>query len=469
MAVESIQTFHQQQQALYDEFLILRQKYDDQKSAHITTLWTHCSSHHPELCMIPQQESKEFVETSTTVGRYVVTDVLGEGQFATVYTCHTKSIPGDLAIKVIKKERITSFSSLRRVSNEIDILKKLNSKFIVRIIDVIHTKTKLYIVTEKGGQDLFEFFDEHPEGVKESWALEITTGILEAVLFCHTNFVCHRDLKPENILLRFDHESERCVDIKLCDFGLSTRYVSDVTLSDFCGSPGFFAPEMIMAGSYHGDKVDIWSVGCILLELVLGHERFCDIWMGCYDYEIMQDKEKFGSEIITTTKNLPNVLYFSQALNDFIIAILKHDPAARPVARDICKLDWVGEKFADLPPELTVPSMAEDVSKSSRKVVDSPVPSKNLLKSAIMSNRERHLMQEYAHKGGQAHKGEVNLPPIEPSTPSLGKARKIMKKGDHLVRKAVSNNYDDKGSSTDAASGDADEEIENGASVLSPV
>ena len=42
---------------------------------------------------------------------------------------------------------------------------------------------------------------------------------------------------------------------------------------------GFFAPEMIMHGSYYGDKADVWSIGCILLELVAGHEKFCDIWM----------------------------------------------------------------------------------------------------------------------------------------------------------------------------------------------
>lgn len=59
-----------------------------------------------------------------------------------------------------------------------------------------------------------------------------------------------------------------------------------LSLSLFAGHAGFFGPEMITHGSYYGDKVDIWSVGCILLELVLGHERFCDMWMTAYDYEV---------------------------------------------------------------------------------------------------------------------------------------------------------------------------------------
>ena len=79
----------------------------------------------------------------------------------------------------------------------------------------------------------------------------------------------------------------------MCDFGLAAKISTTVMLSDFCGSPGFFAPEMIIAGKYRGDKADIWSVGCILLELLFGHRKFIDIWMLAYDYEVLQDKELF--------------------------------------------------------------------------------------------------------------------------------------------------------------------------------
>ena len=432
MAVESIQTFHQQQQALYDEFLLLRQKYDDQKANLITTLWTHCGAYHPELRMIPPEEGKDFQETSSVIGKYAVTDVLGEGQFATVYSCSTSSIPGDLAIKVIKKERITSFSSLRRVSNEISVLKKLDSSHIVKIVDVMQSTSKLYIVTEKGGQDLFEFFDEHPEGVPEAWALEIISAVMEAVLYCHLHRVCHRDLKPENILMKFDPDGGRCLELKLCDFGLSTQYEENKTLSDFCGSPGFFAPEMILTGSYFGNRIDIWSVGCILLELVLGHERFCDVWMGSYDYDLMQDKFKFAAQMSATVKSLPSVLNFSTPLNEFIIAILQQDPLLRPIARQACQLTWVAEKLVDcanmfIPANPSVTALRGN-NGSPVHVVDSPAQTK-VLRKAAMSNRERE--KNHGAKGEQ-----VNLPPIEPQTPSIIKARKIMKKGDDLVKQA---------------------------------
>jgi serine/threonine protein kinase len=127
---------------------------------------------------------------------------------------------------------------------------------------------------------------------------------MTAIVYCHNVGVCHRDLKPENILLQFDIKEEKCISLKLCDFGLSTRYQENVPLKDFCGSPGFFAPEMITKGSYFGDKADIWSIGCVLLELVVGHEKFCDMWMTAYDYEILQDKEKFKQIIEEKVGNL---------------------------------------------------------------------------------------------------------------------------------------------------------------------
>ena len=137
-------------------------------------------------------------------------------------------------------------------------------------------------------------------------------GVFKATLYCHDLGICHRDLKPENILLTFDKELGRCIDLKLCDFGLAAKISTTSMLSDFCGSPGFFAPEMIVTGKYHGDKADIWSVGCILLEMLFGHRKFIDIWMQAYDYEVLQDKAMFTEEIQLACASLPKHLTFSR-------------------------------------------------------------------------------------------------------------------------------------------------------------
>ena len=166
-SLASIQAFHEQQQALFDEFVTLRQRYDEQKNTLVTILWTHCCQYHPDLRHIPIIEDEStFMETEERVGNYAVGSMLGEGQFATVRSCHLLGKEDNLhALKVIKKDRIITFTSIKRVSNEIDILRKLKSPFIVSIVDVIQTKSKLYMITELGGADLFEFFDEHSQGV----------------------------------------------------------------------------------------------------------------------------------------------------------------------------------------------------------------------------------------------------------------------------------------------------------------
>jgi len=193
----SIHAFHSQQKQLFDEFCLLRQRYDDQKQNIIDVLWTKCATHHPDLHSIPfLNEDLVANESDERIGPYSIGKVLGEGQFATVKECWLESEGQESgtqwALKIIKKERLISFGSLKRVSNEIEILRVLKSPHVVALHDAIQAPSKLYIVTERGGSDLFEFFDEHPEGVPEPWAREITANLLRGINYCHRQGICHR-------------------------------------------------------------------------------------------------------------------------------------------------------------------------------------------------------------------------------------------------------------------------------------
>jgi serine/threonine protein kinase len=452
----SVQELHQQQNALYQEFAMLRGRYDDQKASIVNILWNECAKFHPELREIPPIEDKTtFIETEDQVGQYTIGDILGEGQFAAVRSCILPGRATEYAIKIIKKEKITSFKSLTRVSNEIDNLKSLRSDHIITLVQVIHTQSHLYLITEKGGTDLFDFFGEHAEGVPESWAREIISNVLKGVLFCHSQEICHRDLKPENILLTFDHNTGKCIDLKLCDFGLSARFKPKQVFSDFCGSPGFFAPEMIIHGCYFGDKADVWSVGCILLELICGHEKFCDLWMTAYDYGVLQDKEVFTETISETVDQLPDFLNFSENLNDFVKKFLELKSSKRPNAKQIARHPWLegvcdsaieslfiqtGTPLSPLTSGLMLglsPKSSFLVEMSEVSGKDGFVP-KEEIQAAYnnISERERKQLEEFnKHYRDENKDGEeaISLPPITPATPSITKAKKILRKGSELA------------------------------------
>lgn len=191
--LESSQTFQMQHQALYDRFVSLKQMFDEQKLTLLNTLWIHCGAYHPDLREIPVLEDMaRFIENEDRVGEFSVGETLGQGQFATVRSCCRDGCENELAVKIIKKDRFTTFTALKRISNEIKILRRLRSDFIVSVKDVVQTMDNLYIITEKGGRDLFESFDDNPDGVPESWAKEVIVCVLKAVLYCHEQGICHR-------------------------------------------------------------------------------------------------------------------------------------------------------------------------------------------------------------------------------------------------------------------------------------
>lgn len=199
-AVAAIEDLERKQHDLYSQFELLRSKYDTLVSKMSNLLWSDCTPFHPELKEIPPMETADtFVESKVQIGPYKILEDIGEGQFAKVKNCIREDDKSGTpyAVKVIHKDKITSLTALRRVSSEIKALRKLKGAFVTGFRDAIQTKSTLYIVLEKGGSDLFDFFDKHPGGVPEVVARKISIQLLNAILFCHQRMYCHRDIKPE--------------------------------------------------------------------------------------------------------------------------------------------------------------------------------------------------------------------------------------------------------------------------------
>lgn len=185
----------------------LRKSYEEQSLALLNTLWVHCAMYHPDLKSIPPIEYENaIVENEKHIGNFIFGQFLGEGTFATVKSCRQfnhafESDPlytstFDLAVKIIDKNKIKNFMTLKRLSDEIAVLKRLNSPSIIGFKDVIHTPTLLYIVTDRGGQDMFDFLHQISGAVDEDLARDIVVGILNAVSYIHDQGICHRGKLP---------------------------------------------------------------------------------------------------------------------------------------------------------------------------------------------------------------------------------------------------------------------------------
>ncbi|GMN52151.1 hypothetical protein TIFTF001_021297 [Ficus carica] len=195
------------------------------------------------------------------IGKYQIGRTIGEGMFAKVKLAVDTTNGHYVAIKTIDK---------RMVQREIRTMKILNHPNIVRIHEVLGTKTKIYIVMEyvSGGQLSGKML--YAKRLSESEARKHFQQLIEAVDQCHSKGVYHRDLKPDNLLL--DSKG----NLKVSDFGLSALRKPGDLLSTTCGSPSYVAPELLVNKEYDGAAADIWSCGVILFELLAGYLPFDD-------------------------------------------------------------------------------------------------------------------------------------------------------------------------------------------------
>ena len=204
--------------------------------------------------------------------KYELGKLLGVGAFAKVYHARNVRTGQSVAIKAVSKAKVFRGGFTAQVKREISIMSRLRHPNIVKLIEVMATKTKIYFVMEfaKGG----ELFTKVAKGrFSEDLSRRYFQQLISAVGYCHSRGVFHRDLKPENLLLDDNWE------LKVSDFGLSAvseQVRPDGLLHTLCGTPAYVAPEILAKKGYDGAKVDVWTCGVILFVLSSGYLPFND-------------------------------------------------------------------------------------------------------------------------------------------------------------------------------------------------
>ncbi|KAL5777467.1 hypothetical protein ACOSP7_010393 [Xanthoceras sorbifolium] len=206
------------------------------------------------------------------VGKYEVGRTIGEGTFAKVKFAQNTETGESVAMKVLDRSTIIKHKMADQIKMEISIMKLVRHPYVVRLHEVIASRTKIYIILEfiTGG----ELFDKivHHGRLSEAESRRYFQQLIDGVDYCHSKGVYHRDLKPENLLL--DSQG----NLKISDFGLSALPEPGVSLlRTTCGTPNYVAPEVLSHKGYNGAVADVWSCGVILYVLMAGYLPFDEL------------------------------------------------------------------------------------------------------------------------------------------------------------------------------------------------
>ncbi|KAG0031359.1 hypothetical protein BGZ82_007001 [Podila clonocystis] len=191
---------------------------------------------------------------------------LGKGQFGRVYLMRERQSGFVVAMKMMMKADLLRCNMQHQLRREIDIQSNLKHKHILRMDTFFHDKTRVFLVLEYAPQgEMYKKLRKvtrFPEWQASKYIYEMTT----ALLYLHRKHVIHRDIKPENLLLGSHGE------LKISDFGWSV-HAPKSRRSTLCGTLDYLAPEMV-EGREHSSPVDLWSLGVLCYEFLVGKPPF---------------------------------------------------------------------------------------------------------------------------------------------------------------------------------------------------
>ena len=201
--------------------------------------------------------------------KYIRTAKIGEGTYGVVY--RAKDQKGQ-EIYALKKTRLQAEEEgiPSTAIREISLLKELNHINIVKLYEVLHSVKKLTLVFEYVEQDLKKVIDAaNGKGLDIKLTKSFLYQLLRGVDHIHKYKVLHRDLKPQNLLITKDNI------LKIADFGLARGYGIPVkNYTHEVVTLWYRPPDVLLGNKTYGTTVDMWSIGCIFAEMVLGKPLF---------------------------------------------------------------------------------------------------------------------------------------------------------------------------------------------------
>ncbi|XP_063683307.1 MAPK/MAK/MRK overlapping kinase-like isoform X8 [Bolinopsis microptera] len=192
----------------------------------------------------------------------------GEGTFSEVLKCqHIKD--GNFFAMKRMKQRYTSIDQINNL-REIQAMRRLSPHDnIVELKEVLFNKKTgiLSLICELMDQNLYELIRGRKSYLPESDIRSYMFQLCKSIEHLHKNGIFHRDVKPENVLLRAEK-------VKLGDFGSCRSVFSKQPYTEYISTRWYRAPECVLTDGYYNHKMDIWSIGCVMYEIMTLHPLF---------------------------------------------------------------------------------------------------------------------------------------------------------------------------------------------------
>ena len=259
--------------------------------------------------------------------RYKRIEIIGEGGYGRIY----KAKDSETGQLVALKKQSYKQALPERILMEIMALQQLQHENIVQLIDTVTKNDRVYLVLELFGSDLHQYMSlaTLEEPLIQSYLFQLLSGLQ----YCHESGYLHRDLKPQNLLIDNDGL------LKICDLGLACQRSAQPKTRLVC-TLYYRAPELLLGAQSYDTAIDLWSVGCILGEMLRNEILFhsdCEIGLL---YAIFR---KLGTPTEHDWPDLTSLPYYSKFPNfsaqlsqlfkgsalDLISRLLTCDPTKR--------------------------------------------------------------------------------------------------------------------------------------------
>lgn len=290
--------------------------------------------------------------------RYVLGESLGQGGMGQVFKGRMRGSDTPVAVKILRSELMSDPTAVAGLLQERSILTSLDDPNLVRVLDLVLDGDRLAIVMEYvEGEDLRQHL-RRVGTLRPAAAARLAIQLLQGVATIHEAGVIHRDIKPENILL--DSSSDPA-GIKLTDLGVAFPFNDSFgTITKIIGTPHYMAPE-VAGGQAISPAVDIYSVGIVLYEMLVGRPPFT----GSHPLEVLAQHRD---------RSVSPILGLNARLWSLINAMLAKNPAARPPAPEAARALAALVPSLDQEPESPPFYVGGESQESQRPSVTSTAP-----------------------------------------------------------------------------------------------